>query len=376
MVTDESNKKRVAPTSSISKIVKKPKTTGQVNGSNGGTGSNGVKVKEVVNPKRVLALSLRPSDLDELIGQEKIITSIQKQLSSGRIPHFFIISGPVGAGKTTLARILSKSLIGSADIHEINAANKNGVDDIRDLTAKMKFKPVHPAKHKVVILDEAHQLTNAAQNALLTETEDVAEHVFYIFCTSAISKIIPALKRRAFVITPEALKKSDIEELVEFAKSSVNLKSLETTELIKAMVEAGINSPGLVLQACERFFSGLSASNSVLLTEDSKIDPLVLCRALSTGQWSKCSEIVAEATKNDVPALRNSALGYLKSMLLKAPSGSRAMAMAKAIGHLSVDSIRADEGAMLPLFLSSLYMACDAMTVKTVMKTATSAATK
>src|SRR6478609_8958379 len=119
MVADESNKKRVAPTSSISKIVKKPKTTGQVNGV------NGVKVREVVNPKRVLALSLRPSDLDELIGQEEIITSIQKQLSTGRIPHFFIISGPVGAGKTTLARILSKSLIGSADIHEINAANKN-----------------------------------------------------------------------------------------------------------------------------------------------------------------------------------------------------------------------------------------------------------
>lgn len=316
---------------------------------------------EQKTPKRVLALSLRPDSLDELIGQDDIIESINKQLASGRMPHFFLISGPVGAGKTTLARILAKNLIGSSDVHEINAANKNGVDDIRDLVEKMKFKPVFPSKHKVVILDEAHQLTNAAQNALLTETEDVAEHVFYIFCTSTISKIIPALKRRAFVVSPKSLNRRDIEILISHAKTSVNLKDLDTTELVKELMEAGVTSPGIVLQACERFFSGLSASNSVLLTEDSKIDPLLLCRALSSGQWSNCCNIMKDATKNDVPALRNSALGYLKSMLLKSSSGNRALGISKAIQHLSVDSIRADEGAMLPLFLSSLYMACDAM---------------
>lgn len=317
---------------------------------------------------RVLALSMRPNDLTELIGQTHVVESIQKQMTSGRIPHFFIIAGPVGAGKTTLAKIISKKILKSADIREINAANKNGVDDVRYLVENMRYKPVFPSQSKVVILDEAHQLTNAAQNALNTETEDVADYVFYIFCTSNVNKIIPALKRRAFVINPEPLQNKDIDVLVGKAAKLVSTTGTEplkdTTELLNVLKDANITSPGLILQAAERFFSGLSATNSVLFTEDSKVDTLQFCRVLSTGNWKACSDLLKDGSKTDVPALRNCALGYLKSILLKT-SGTKAIDIAKAISHLAVDSVRADEGASFPLFLSSVCLTCDALGTKT-----------
>ena len=329
---------------------------------------------------RVLALSMRPKELCQLVGQHEVVESISKQMSSGRVPHFFIISGPVGSGKTTLARIIGNE-IGSASIQEINAANKTGVDDVRDLVEKMRYKPVYPARNKVIIMDEAHQLSNAAQNALLTEVEDVSDHVFYIFCTSALNKLIPGLRRRAFHINPEPLSNEEVHKLVEYAFEAVkgederNLsEDRSVEELVVALKEHGVTSPGLVLQATERYISGLSAANSVLFTNDSKVDPMALCRAVASGQWSKCCELLKDADKSDVPGLRNCVLGYIKAILLKS-SGTKSLMLSKAIVHLSVDCIRADEGAIFPLFLASICMACDVLGSTGGAKT-TSVATK
>lgn len=332
--------------------------------------------KDPSPPTRVLALSMRPNSLDDLIGQDTIIQSLNSQVSSGRIPHFFIIAGPVGTGKTTLAKIITKKVIGAADTMEINAANKNGVDDIRELIEKMKFKPVFPSKHRVVVMDEAHQLTNSAQNALLTETEDVPNHVFYIFCTSALNKIIPALQRRAYIITPLPLKSEDVKNLVVKAKEFANAPDIAEDSLVEQLEQMGITSPGLILQACERYFSGISAENSVNnFLGESKIDTLTFCRHLSSGNWKECCSILKDATKSDVPALRNSALGYMKSILLKT-TGTKAVMISKAINHLSIDSIRADDGAMLPLFVASVCLACDALIAKSTSTTIKPSTTK
>lgn len=319
---------------------------------------------------RVLSLYMRPHCLSDLIGQDHLIELLKNQFSSGRIPHFYIIEGPVGVGKTTIARIIALCLqtkekdfsntldwkhLKRYEIIEINAANKNGVDDIRQLSEMVKYKPVPPSLSRVIILDEAHQLTNAAQNALITDTEDTLEHVFYIFCTSTINKIIPALKRRACILSPRLLNAESISILLKKAKEICGSSNL-IDELVSKLVESEIASPGLILQAAERFFAGVSVQDSVNFNDIGKIDSLELCRALSTGDWGKCSTILKTVTKNDIFLLKSSCLGYLKSILLKS-TGNKAHALAKAMNIIVQSSV--DDGVCVPSFLANIFLACE-----------------
>jgi nicotinamide riboside kinase len=290
------------------------------------------------------------------------------QWESNRIPHFIIISGSVGTGKTTLARILATSIqtkqlqiektvqTTKYEIEEINAANRNGIDEIRQLSEKMKYKPMYPSTAKVVIMDEAHQLTTAAQNALITETEDTLDHVFYIFCTSAINKIIPALKRRAFIINPTSLNEMDIKLLLDKSLQFIG-KQLDTTELIESLLMFEISSPGIILQCLERFISGDSAKDSVTLisTDSSKVDSMLLCRSISKGDWDESRKQLVNVTKNDVFMLKCCVLGYLKTILVKC-NGPKAILLAKAVNHITNSSN--DDQFCLSSFFSNVCLAC------------------
>lgn len=330
---------------------------------------------------RVLSLSMRPKFLDDLVGQESVINPLIKQFKSNRIPHFFIISGPVGAGKTTLARIIALNLqtprkrfdqlsetdwfnYSHLDIKEINAANKTGVDDMRALINSMKYKPLAPSKCKIVILDEAHQLSKSAQQVLITETEDVAEHVYYIFCTSEVEKIIPALKRRASLITPKALSKEKIKNLLETVQKKISTpeKEIKLNPLVDALSLNNVYAPGLVLQAADRYFSGMSAEESVTFADtDSKLDSRALCQAVASANWTNCASILQTIEKNDIYGCKMQIIGYLKAILLKS-MGSKAVGISKAIKIIS----SLENTGCVPSFLADICMACDVMKVKAV----------
>jgi len=322
---------------------------------------------------RVLSLSLRPSALQEYLGQDDLVTLLENQFVSGRIPHFFILHGPIGSGKTTLARILALALqldpaLGEArlqptesdwktykkyEIREINAANQNGIDDIRAMIESMRYKPIAPSRARIVILDEAHQITSAAQNTLLTETEDVASHIYYIFCTSNISKIIPALQRRAYIMTPKPLSEPSIRSLLEKAKEASNADD-DCTPLLKALVENGITSPGLILQAAEKFFNGLPAEESVFQSDITNLDTMAVCRAVVAGSWKDTAKLLKPMVKTDIIMVKNSVLGYLKAVLMNA-TGNRALALSKAIRSIGND----DGNDNLPVFLANLCIGCE-----------------
>ena len=324
---------------------------------------------------RVLALSMRPRLLEECVGQDDLTATLQTQFATCRIPHFYIIHGNVGAGKTTFARILALALqlkktdektnqltitpddwvnYKRYDIQEINAANKNGIDDIRTIVENMKYQPMLPSRSKVVILDEAHQLTTAAQNALITETEDVSKHVFYIFCTSALNKIIPALQRRAYMLSPKPLSVDDTAVLLKKAADCVQFTQ-DMEPLKEALVMGNVTSPGLILQAAEKFFAGIPPLESVYNCETSKVDTMAICRAVASGSWKETAKILKTMNKADVPMVRNCVMGYLKTILLNS-IGTKALVVAKAIKNVADQESGID---CLPSFMASVCIACE-----------------
>jgi DNA polymerase III subunit gamma/tau len=169
--------------------------------------------------RRVAALyrKYRPQTFDEVVGQEAVVRTLRNAITSGSVRQAYLFAGPRGTGKTSMARILAKSLNcahgptatpdgtchacvaiaagTSLDVIEMDAASQRGIDDIREIRDRVVLQPVE-GQYKVYILDEAHQLTDAAWNALLKLIEEPPPHLVFVFCTTDLSKVLPTVRSR------------------------------------------------------------------------------------------------------------------------------------------------------------------------------------
>jgi len=161
----------------------------------------------------------RPQRFSEFVGQEHVVKTLTNAISMGMISHAYLFSGPKGSGKTTLARIFAKAVNcqnrkrgefepcckctscveiqegRSMDLIEIDAASHRGIDEVRELRDTIKFVPTK-SKYKVYIIDEAHQLTKEAANALLKTLEEPPPFVIFILATTEPHKMIPTILSR------------------------------------------------------------------------------------------------------------------------------------------------------------------------------------
>jgi DNA polymerase-3 subunit gamma/tau len=159
----------------------------------------------------------RPQTFDDVVGQEAVVRTLRNAITSGAVRQAYLFAGPRGTGKTSMARILAKSLNcahgptatpdgtchacvaiaagTSLDVIEMDAASQRGIDDIREIRDRVVLQPVE-GQYKVYILDEAHQLTDAAWNALLKLIEEPPPHLVFVFCTTDLSKVLPTVRSR------------------------------------------------------------------------------------------------------------------------------------------------------------------------------------
>lgn len=168
-------------------------------------------------PNLVLYRKYRPKTFSEVVGQEHVVQTLTNAVSMGIISHAYLFSGPRGSGKTTIARLLAKSLNcenrkgfepcnkcsscnevnedRAIDLLEVDAASNRGIDDIRELRDGIRFAPAK-SKYKVFIIDESHQLSKDAANALLKTLEEPPSHAIFILATTEIHKMIPTIISR------------------------------------------------------------------------------------------------------------------------------------------------------------------------------------
>ena len=190
---------------------------------------------------KVIARKYRPQTFSEIVGQEHVTRTLGNAIQSGRVAHAYIFAGVRGVGKTTTARILAKALNcvqgptaepdntcdfcreisngTSLDVLEIDAASNRGIDQIRELREMVRYAPA-AGRYKVVILDEAHQLTDEASNALLKTLEEPPERVVFILATTRAEDLVETIKSRAQLFQFRALSFPEIAgELERVAKA-------------------------------------------------------------------------------------------------------------------------------------------------------------
>ena len=185
---------------------------------------------------KVIARKYRPQTFSEIVGQQHVTRTLANAINSNRVAHAYIFSGVRGVGKTTSARILAKALNcvkgptaepdgtcdscreisagTSLDVLEIDAASNRGIDQIRELREMVRYAPAS-SRYKVVILDEAHQLTDEASNALLKTLEEPPERVVFILATTRAEDLVETIKSRAQLFQFRALSFKEIADEIE-----------------------------------------------------------------------------------------------------------------------------------------------------------------
>src|SRR6201985_2655788 len=212
---------------------------------------------------QVLARKYRPQKFSEVIGQDHVTRTLRNAITQGRVAHGYIFSGHRGIGKTTIARILAMALncrssekpvpepcgicdscteiraANSVDVIEIYAATTRGIDEIRELREAARYRPARD-RFKIYILDEAHQITDAAFNALLKTLEEPPAHVVFMMATTQPEDIPEHIRSRCEHYAFHAVR---FEDILTQLRSITEQEKLDADEAALAMLaEAGDGS--------------------------------------------------------------------------------------------------------------------------------------
>lgn len=221
---------------------------------------------------RVLYRKWRPAVFTDVSGQEHITSTLQNEVSSGRLNHAYLFTGSRGTGKTTCAKILAKAVNclnpqngnpcgeceickgiddGSIlDIVEMDAASNRKIDDIRQIIDEVQFKPAK-CKYRVYIVDEVHMLTTEAFNALLKTLEEPPEHVIFILATTEVHKLPQTIRSRCQRFDFHRIPPRAIADRVEYVVSQENAEITESAALMLASVADGALRDALsLLDSC------------------------------------------------------------------------------------------------------------------------------
>jgi DNA polymerase-3 subunit gamma/tau len=199
----------------------------------------------------------RPQSFEDVVGQEAVVRTLSNAIGTDAVRQAYLFAGPRGTGKTSMARILGKCLNcaqgptttpdgtchacraiaagTSLDVIEMDAASQRGIDDIREIRDRVVLQPVE-GRYKIYILDEAHQLTDAAWNALLKLIEEPPPHLVFVFCTTDLSKVLPTVRSRCQTFV---FQRPRLQELVTKLRRIADAESIDVSDQALALIARG-----------------------------------------------------------------------------------------------------------------------------------------
>ena len=240
---------------------------------------------------KVLALKYRPSTFDDLIGQNVIAETIINSIKANKTPNAYLFTGIRGVGKTTIARIVAKSLnclngienlckeklcenceaitnASHIDVLELNGADKTSINDIRDLIELSRYRPTS-SKFKIFIIDEVHQISSAAFNALLKILEEPPEYLKFILATTEIKKVPVTILSRCQRFDLSRIKSSELFDFIKKIKDKENGKASD--EALKLIVKISEGSVRDALSLLDRALLALDDGKELDLNIAQKI---------------------------------------------------------------------------------------------------------
>jgi DNA polymerase-3 subunit gamma/tau len=291
---------------------------------------------------QVTARKWRPQTFSEVIGQEHVTRALTNAISSGKIPHAFLFSGPRGVGKTTTARILAKALNcdtgitadpcnkcpvcedimsgNSLDVREIDGASNRGIDNIREVRDTVAYMPLK-GRYKIYIIDEVHMLTLEASNALLKTLEEPPEHVVFMLATTEPHKVIPTIRSRCQHYVFKKIPSSVIVSQLKNISGKENIHATEEGLFLIADAADGSMRDG------QSIYDQIVLYSDGNITEKTVIEVLGIpdedyfkniTAAISQSDSVRVLEVVHDYLENfgDIPLFVKHFIDYLKKGLL------------------------------------------------------------
>lgn len=274
----------------------------------------------------ILHIKYRPRHFAEVVGQAVVVKSLAKLIERGGA-QAFLLSGPSGTGKTTLARIAARAA-GCSDqtLLEIDAATHTGVDAMRDIQMTLQYLPFGKTKARAVIIDEAHALSRQSWQSLLKIVEEPPPQVYWFFCTTEGGKVPPTIKTRCASFTLKLVADGDLLALVNriAAKEKINISD----SICNVIVKEALGSPrqALVNLALCRDVKDYKEAADILRSAMQSDPVLELCRFLiKGGSWTRAVGLVEKLSDEAPESVRIVVCNYVASVLRNAKSDREAV---------------------------------------------------